>query len=295
MIKFLKFKISFLICFLFLFTLPVLAAKIEIESDVQTIEKGIEFEVDFLINTEEQEINALEGKIFFPDQYLEIKEIKEGNSVISFWVEKPFQNKPGEISFSGIIPGGYYGNQGLALSLIFLAQEKGSGSIGIKDLRILANDGQGTEVSSISSSFEFIVFDQSTTIQEKESLPEDNVLPEKFQPRLSQDPDIFDGQWFIVFDTKDKGSGIDYFQVCEGKESCQKAESPYLLKNQKLNQDIIVKAVDKSGNEIVSVIPKQKSFFNDNSYLIFLILVILIYSFVRFLKKEKKIKENKKI
>ena len=44
----------------------------------------------------------------------------------------------------------------------------------------------------------------------------------------------------------------------EAKRKCAPAESPYLLKNQKLNKNIFIKAVDKNGNERVAVLLPQK-------------------------------------
>lgn len=76
--------------------------------------------------------------------------------------------------------------------------------------------------------------------------------PKMWINKMFSDPAIFDGKYFLVFATQDKGSGISHYEVCEGgKRKCAIAESPYLLQNQKLNQKIFVKAVDKNGNEYI--------------------------------------------
>ena len=58
-----------------------------------------------------------------------------------------------------------------------------------------------------------------------------------------------------------QGLGIARYEVCEGsKRKCALAESPYLLKNQKLNKNIFIKAVDKNGNERIAMIAAAKCF-----------------------------------
>jgi len=97
---------------------------------------GAELRLGLFLDTEGEEINALEGKIGFPLDNLELKEIRDGGSLISFWLDKPSlpQDCPNNIcslSFSGIIPSGYSGKQGLLLSLVFLSKEAGSGEISL--------------------------------------------------------------------------------------------------------------------------------------------------------------------
>ncbi|MEK7086997.1 MAG: cohesin domain-containing protein [Patescibacteria group bacterium] len=109
-----------------------------------------QFQVDVFLNTENENINAIEGEIFFPETFLKLKEIRDGNSVINFWIEQPRERQEtrdkgkGEIVFSGITPGGYFGGNGLIFSVIFEAQEEGRGFIEFRDVKALLNDGQGT-------------------------------------------------------------------------------------------------------------------------------------------------------
>ncbi len=68
--------------------LPSLSSAAEISLDSKTKEIGVgsQFEVGFFLNTEGEDINAVEGKIIFPKTLLELKEIKDGNSIINFWI-----------------------------------------------------------------------------------------------------------------------------------------------------------------------------------------------------------------
>jgi len=60
-----------------------------------------------------------------------------------------------------------------------------------------------------------------------------------------------DGKYFLVFSTQDKGSGVDHYEVREGRfGGFSEVSSPYILKYQSLDKKIFVKAIDKFGNEI---------------------------------------------
>ena len=78
----------------------------------------------------------------------------------------------------------------------------------------------------------------------------DITPPKEFEPKIAE----IDGRRYLIFATKDKTSGIEYYEVKEGKGSFKKADSPYLLENQRLGTLIKVKAVDKAGNERVEEI-----------------------------------------
>ncbi|MBU2529707.1 MAG: hypothetical protein KKD35_01605 [Elusimicrobia bacterium] len=221
-----------------------------------------------------------------------MKEIKDGNSIIAFWVERPKAVSENEVRFSGIIPGGYTEKKGLIFSMIFQAQTEGGGIVEIHDARALRNDGKGTEADTTISDLQFVVSGKAAVpkapIEKKDIEP-----PEVFEPIISQNETMFEGGYFLVFVTQDKGSGIDYCKVCEGKRQCVIAESPYLLQNQNLNNEIIVKAIDKSGNERVVVLPPQKPKPSYKNYLLFAILIMgvffVAYIIWRFLwKKHRK-------
>ena len=77
----------------------------------------------------------------------------------------------------------------------------------------------------------------------------DAASPEEFSLEMGQDPVLFEGKYFLSFATTDKTSGIDYYEVKEGKKDFKKAQSPYLIKDQSLTKKIIVQAYDKAGNE----------------------------------------------
>src|SRR3989344_5310183 len=47
------------------------------------------FEVSVFLDTQLDDINALEGQIVFPGDLLELQEVRDGNSIVNFWIERP--------------------------------------------------------------------------------------------------------------------------------------------------------------------------------------------------------------
>ncbi len=96
------------------------------------------------------------------------------------------------------------------------------------------------------------------------TIASDTQPPLPFEPKLVSDPAIHGGKYVLIFLTTDLESGIDHYEVKEGLLRWERAESPYLLPQQHLPKIILVKAVDRAGNEIQeavaeSVIPHVKS------------------------------------
>lgn len=112
--------------------------------------------------------------------------------------------------------------------------------------------------------------------------------PEPFEILLSKDKKMLENRHYIVFNTEDKASGINYYEVCEGKKDCQKAESPYVLKNQWLGEEIIVRAYDKAGHirgrriKPAMAVPAYIYIF---AAMILLLIAIIIFIIIRRRKK----------
>ena len=105
----------------------------------------------------------------------------------------------------------------------------------------------------------------------------DTESPEDFNLTVANDPSVFDGRYFLVFAAQDKGSGVDHYEVKEGRWGrFRKAESPYFLTHQNLNRDVYVKAVDKAGNERVAVTRARVHNAWWESYRLFAILIVLV-------------------
>jgi len=294
----LQFKIqNYLIILLLSFiALPVFAAEVSVDSGSRTIGIGEQFEAGFFLNTENEDINAVEGAISFPSNLLELKEIRDGNSIINFWIEKPKVGN-GAVAFSGIIPGGYSGHKGLILSLVFQTRQEGNGIIEVRNFAALKNDGEGTAADARASNFSFLISKEAPKIEQ--SLVKDIEPPESFAPEIANDPALFEGKWFLVFATQDKSSGIAHFEIKESRQrffsvfkNWISTESPYVLQDQELRSYIFIKAVDKDGNIRVEKISPQNPLHwyenYENWIIIIMIGLVLTYVLRKFLWGKRK-------
>jgi len=273
----------------FFMVTPVFAANLFFEAGNHTFAQGQEFLVTVFLNSQGESINAVEGSLVFPEALLEAKEIRDGSSILNFWITRPNINQLGVINFSGIIPGGYGQPKGLLFSVVFKTKIKGNGQITIDEPRVLKDDGKGTSASVSVSPFAFSVFEDGIETAPKVEAVKDSEAPEIFTPEVASSQDLFGGKWFLVFATQDKGSGIDHYEVSEGSPNqFVVAQSPYLLGDQTLRKEIFVKAVDKNGNErTVKVEPKNKLTWYEY-YIIWGIIILIFIFIIHKLWKRKK-------
>ena len=274
-------KIFIFLLILWYMPVFVFAAELFFESNNQSLAPSEEFLVSVFLNTVEESVNAIEGKILFPIDLLEMKEIRDGNSIVNFWIQKPIE-KQGEITFSGITPSGFSGQREFLFSVVFSTKKSGNGSINFDEIKVLLNDGKGTPTKIGIFNFQFSISKQASTSQTPISEIEDIEIPEDFRPIIASDPSIFNGKYFLVFATQDKSSSIDHYEVREGKWGWFIiAESPYLLKYQSLNKKIFVKAIDKAGNErLVMLEPRNHTPWYQQYLLFGIILIIIAFGFL---------------
>ncbi len=150
--------------------------------------------------------------------------------------------------------------------------------------RVLLNDGLGTADTLITKGAQFAVSRQLGLPKTdwEDQLKKDTIPPEPFNVELHKNPTLFNGQYYIMFTTTDKQTGIDHYEVLEIKPGEQLnvvpkrkfidiilrrkksppqwkvTKPPYLLRDQSLQSVIKVKAIDKAANErIVEYIPTE--------------------------------------
>jgi len=276
------------------------AARIFFDKTYYTLGLGEHLGIPIYIDTQGEEINAIEGTAIFPDEALTFIDAHDGGSIISLWVDPIDDNistsqKDGSVYFSGIIPGGYNGNRGYIGTFFFEAKTIGAGAIYIIDQSVLLNDGIGTSINTDKTSLSFIV-EKVGHNNDSADIRFDRSPPETFKPQISKDEQLFDGKYFLVFSTTDKDSGISKYEVQETKEprafadSWTIATSPYVLENQNLDTNIYVRVTDKAGNEIVVYIPaeRESGFVYNWTYFwgIILIVILLLILYIRNYKNQ---------
>ncbi len=263
----------------------VYAASLYFKVDSQEVVVGEDFIINLMLDAEGEQLNAVEGKIYLSDNLL-LSSINDGGSLVGLWVESP-KFVDGGIVFSGIIPGGYRGILGPhwsgyvpsnVLQLSLRAKKTGVVRIRINNSKVLLHDGIGTEADLKVSNIKIAISPRIEGMQSRTERARDNILPEIFTPEITKDSNIFAGKWFLVFVAKDKGSGVSYYEVKEGREGFVKTKNPYLLKDQSLTKNITVKAVDRDGNaRIVKMLATNPIPWYRNYLAPVMITVVLIY------------------
>lgn len=269
------------------------AASLYIDPYETEIYPGDSLSLAVRIDTDEDEcINVIDAVIEYDPELIAV-DVSRGDSIMPIWVEDPKIDKVNrKVTFAGGIPNGYCGRiagdprlTNIIAELIVQAPTL-SVSIGERDdigeikfaaeTRVLLNDGQGTEAQlrTFGSKLLLNKNPRNEPLNEwNNRVAEDDTPPQDFSIALTSDESIYNGRYFITFNTTDKQSGIDHYEVMEepiddfnlfgwgaADAPWVVARSPYLLKDQSLNSTIRVKAVDKSGNEYVAVyVPEEGS------------------------------------
>ncbi len=292
--KTLKFSVlsAFLFVSLFFFANQAKAAEMFFVSSNQKPAVGDLFKADFFIKTDEDNINAMAGKVIFPGDLVELKEIRDGNSIVNLWIDRPML-KDGGVSFSGITPGGYKGANGLLFSLIFRVLKPGSINIQVAEGQALLNDGKGTEAKLSAPIFTLQTGAKSSGEQANFDIT-DKTPPESFVPQIGRDKNIENNKWFVAFVTQDKESGIDHYEVQENKKNnsdgnWQTSVSPHVLQDQSLRSYVYIKAVDKAGNATMAVVNPKIAPFSYAKLLIYgILLLVTLFGIIRPIVWRKK-------
>lgn len=269
--SFYKFQqISIGILFCLLIPIGVSAAVLYLEPSSGEYRPGDTLFVEVKLDTEGKCINIVEANLSFSREILGAVDFSQGDSILALWIKSPaIDQSQGLISFAGGIPAGYCGripgdpgSSDLLGKIIFKvpgtivseARESLAKVNFLETSKTLLNDGFGTpaELTTRGAAFTILTEPGPSKDEWREELRQDTIPPESFEIIISQNPAVFEGKYFIIFQTQDKQTGLDYFEVKEGKGDWVKANSPYLLKNQDLESKILVRAIDKAGNERVA-------------------------------------------
>lgn len=157
---------TFLYVFLFLFFLPVYGfaqdpiyidastllakANLFVSPQSATVLEGAIIEIPVFIDTKGRSINTIDLTVNFDQKKLAIVSPSSNNSIIAIWVDPPtYSNTTGVMKLSGVIPDGVTTNSGLITTMTFRAIATGQANVIISTAsRVLANDGQGSEVQT---------------------------------------------------------------------------------------------------------------------------------------------------
>jgi len=266
------------------------AATLYLLPQSQIIHQGETFLIEVRLDTEGEEINAIEGNINLPLDLLEFIDFSKGESILSLWVKEPGISD-NLLSFIGGIPGGFKGEEKIG-RIILKGKMEGKGEINFKEgSKVLLNDPLGTpaKLSTFGANFTILAEKlEAPRDQWLQELEKDKIPPEPFEIKIGKSPEVFEGKYFIAFSTIDKQTGIDHYEIKEGKRDWKRGESPYLLVDQSLRNKILVKALDKAGNErMAEIIPPYKVTWKDIIPWIILAVIIGLVIWRLIIKKQQ--------
>jgi hypothetical protein len=143
------------VCF-FAFPYAAQAATLSITPSSGTLMVGDRVTVQVTLSSNVA-INAISGNLSVSPAFT-IESVSKAASVLNFWVSEPtFSAAARTVQFEGVALGGFSGNTGNVVSVTLRAAQEGSGAISFTSGSVLANDGQGTDITSGLSKATFTI------------------------------------------------------------------------------------------------------------------------------------------
>lgn len=267
----------------------------------EPIHQNDEFSIDIALSSSKEAINAVQVDVRVLNDLIEVTSLEIQNSILRFWPKEPsFSNAFGLISFIGGLPTpGFKSEAGLIGKINFKAKQPGELTLTfLESSRVLLNDGLGS-AAKLNRETASITILPSDKFYKPKVLPEikDANPPEPFTPAMSQNDTIFDGKYFVVFETQDDLSGIDYYEVQEIKDDkigeWIRARSPYVLQNQTGKIKVLVRAVDKLGNKTIGEtettigLPRLKIYLMILVLIFWILIIIWIIKYIIYVRKTR--------
>lgn len=228
--------------------------------------------ISLRVDTEGKKINAIEGTVQLATPEKNIFEISTAGSAFSLWPNKPSLVN-NAISFVGGTTDGISGDDILVFT-IGLEPVSLSSLIQIKNLTAYTADGEATAITILPKSYRLSELSTSTTAGNY-SISKDVTPPEAFTLERGSDPSLFNGLYFISFNTTDTGSGINHYEVKEGSNPPVRSGTPYVLQDQTLKSKVIVAAIDNAGNVRTATLTTNAYFWEVCIVALFIIMGII--------------------
>lgn len=129
-------------------------------------------------------LNAVSSSLAFPSSIFSIQSVSKNNSILNFWVAEPgFSRSAGTVQFEGVSLSGYQGNSGTVVTIALRALRVGTGTIAFQNGQVLANDGQGTDITAGLSGATFVI----EAAKEKTTPPPKPVVEEPKEENIPEE------------------------------------------------------------------------------------------------------------
>ncbi len=259
------------------------AAQLSLDTDP---EHGIRdtFYVPVRLDTQGECVNTVSLRIAYDPAKLSVHDIALGESIVTLWTVPPTIEREesgrekGSIALEGGMPGGYCGriegDPGQTNIIARLVVASASPALDVAPAStsmviepgavVLRHDGSGLPVPLSVRGVDLTLVASTGTPANPwlSDVQADTIAPELFDITLVRGPSEGSNQHYIAFMTVDKQSGVDHYEVLETdpdrfgfltwvphEAHWVRATSPYVLRDQKLHSKILVRALDKRGND----------------------------------------------
>ena len=245
------------------------------ESDTVTI-------IEAYVDPEGESLNAIEGIIGLHDSGVSdvsLVVVETGGSIFSLWPVTPvYSEEEKVIRFTG----GSTENiveKGLLFRMRIFSEKSGDVSLSWLGGSAYRSDGEGTK-EGISSRSLTISLSQSEPNQISASSP-DSKPPVFDTLEVSQDPDTYDGKYFLSFHATDDISGVSKYEVVEDQITTEVSNGIYVLRDQERNTKVVVIAYDQAGNSTSIKVPTKHEGLVRVVVVVAILLLVLIVIFRR--------------
>jgi hypothetical protein len=307
--KIIKIYSSILVLILFVFLPGIVgAASLFVDPSDGVYEVGDHIVLKIKVSSDVP-INAISSDIIFPTSNVMVESLSKSGSIIDFWVNEPtFSKGSGLVHLEGVSLSGFKGSAGTVLSVGLKVINTGQINVLFKSGQILANDGQGTDLTNNLSGGNFTLNEakvkpvvqkavvdtkkEQTTLVEENNLEKSKLLIESKQ--VLKEPYIYYGNKYgnpAILGTSDYPSskvlltfisqeGNKLFIVGNTDSSGEFVLTvPSSLKSNKYKVTAVIIKEDKSESKFSNeIIIQVGSIFGDLDFKVKVAFVLLICS-----------------
>jgi hypothetical protein len=284
------------------------AASVYFETSKNTVSVGDTFIIKVKIDTENKDINSVEGDIVLGSQNNNfiVNDFIIAQSPFTLWPQTPSLSEDGKTnSITGGVQGGFNLDKINLFNIIVKTNKEGDIEFSPKNIVAFANDGRGTKIPAKVGNLTIKVIPNDTgsvvSNEWTDLVNQDKEGPSIPLITLGRDLSLFEGRTFAFFTATDDQSGINYYEVSEDGEPAVRSGNMYVLRNQDdtSTSDLVVTVYDKAGNKAVAVYKATGSTIlgfplNLLTILItvFIIFILLFFLFILILRIRNKRKRR---
>jgi hypothetical protein len=266
--------------------------------------------VSVVLDPEGSSINAVSGTMSLSKDYFDTGTVNTEDSVVPLWLERPAVSQKVDWSglyhfhFEGAIPGGFSGirspyykgeKPGTLFSFILRPKKTGSTLLLLDEADMYANDGSGTKVHMGATSFPLLVERLAASASPRK---EEHVHSEALTAFITKNELVADDAWTVVFGDDETKQSVNHYEIAESKEyypdtlssyEWQEASSPYVLRHQKRDVFVHVKAAYADGAYAVFTLPPVENIdtTSNTSSILILIALALLSLYVLYAYKKR--------